>query len=74
MRLHSVPPAPKPDDPGTVLRERIKRMPKPAAMLQCPRCGGREVVETKVGVTASGGGTKQRLCVVCLMRGERVVV
>lgn len=77
-KLHAVPDAPKPDDPKSQVLERIKRMPKPKEMLQCPRCGGRELIETKIGVMyrdgKTSGGTKQLLCSLCLMRGERVVV
>lgn len=47
-------------------------------MLQCRRCGGREVIETKVGVLwqagKTKGGTKQILCATCAMKGERVVL
>jgi hypothetical protein len=53
-------------------------MPKPATMIQCHRCGGREVIETKIGVLMKNGkptgGTKQLLCVGCLLRGERVML
>jgi hypothetical protein len=52
--------------------------PKPAAMLQCRRCGGREVIEAKIGVSLEGGkaqgGTKVLLCALCLLKGERVVL
>lgn len=52
--------------------------PKPATMLQCHRCGGREVIETKIGVLYAGGktkgGTKVILCADCHRRGERVVL
>jgi hypothetical protein len=52
--------------------------PKPAAMLHCRRCGGREVIEAKIGVTLekgkAKGGTKVLLCAVCMCRGERVVL
>jgi hypothetical protein len=45
-------------------------------MLQCVRCGGREVIETKVGVLYVGGktrgGTKVLLCALCFSKGERV--
>ena len=34
----------------------------------CPHCGGREVI------TASIGNVKNKLCVVCLTQGRRVVV
>ncbi|CFN69610.1 hypothetical protein L550_0475 [Bordetella pertussis H973] len=47
-------------------------------MIQCPRCGGREVIETRIGVFETArtwsGGTKVLLCVLCFMRGERVVL
>ncbi|XEG73996.1 hypothetical protein QA447_07135 [Pseudomonas sp. abacavir_1] len=67
-------PAPKQD----AVRERLKSRPKPASMIQCHRCGCREVIETKIGVMMKNGkpsgGTKQLLCSNCFMRGERVVV
>jgi hypothetical protein len=47
-------------------------------MLQCNRCGGREVLELKTGVMLEGGkpkgGTKQLVCANCYMKGERVVL
>jgi len=47
-------------------------------MLQCPRCGGREVIETKVGVMyvdgKARGGTRCLLCADCHRRGDRVVL
>lgn len=53
-------------------------MPKPAALLQCPRCAGRELIETKTGVLLKGGkpsgGTRQMVCALCLSRGDRVVI
>lgn len=53
-------------------------MPGPPSVIQCPRCGGREVIETKTGMLFAGGkasgGTKQLLCTACLLNGERVVV
>lgn len=74
--LKLVPPA----EPSPVekVRQRVRAMPKPAAVLQCNRCGGREMIETKTGMLFSGskasGGTKQILCAACLLKGERVVV
>jgi hypothetical protein len=51
---------------------------KPPAMLHCRRCGGREVIEAKIGVTLESGkakgGTKVLLCAICLIKGERVVL
>lgn len=53
-------------------------MPKPDYLLQCPRCGGRELIETKIGMvmrnSKPAGGTKRILCASCLVRGEKVVV
>lgn len=51
-------------------------MAKPAEMLQCRRCGGREFTETVTGsILRHGkpsGGTKALICVICLLAGERV--
>jgi len=79
MPLHIVPDAPKPEETeADKVRKRIKSYPKPKEMIQCHRCGGREVLETRIGVLQSGrrwtGGTKVLLCAGCLMRGERVVL
>jgi hypothetical protein len=69
-----------PSEPGPTerVRLRIKRAPKPAAMLQCHRCGGREVIQTKTGVMVEAGkakgGTRQLLCAACFARGDRVVL
>ncbi len=64
--------------PKEEVRRRVRRHPKPAAMLQCHKCGGREVVQAKAGVLAKGGkpvgGTKVLLCAMCFARGERVVL
>lgn len=73
--LHIVPPIPKPDDePNT----RHKRAAKPPEMLQCPRCSGREFIETVIGGMLQGGklkgGTRQIVCVGCLLNGQRVVL
>lgn len=47
-------------------------------MIQCRRCGGREVIETRIGVESVGGktrgGTKVLICAVCMLKGERIVV
>ncbi|MHB1123714.1 MAG: hypothetical protein ACYC0T_13460 [Ramlibacter sp.] len=56
-----------------------KRHPRPSTMLACPRCDGREAVQTRIGLLlmADGrvsGGTPAWVCVACLSRGERVVM
>ena len=51
---------------------------KDAVMLCCPKCEGREVIETKTGVLRKNGkpygGTKQLICAACQRKGERVVI
>lgn len=73
--LHIVPPIPKPDEP---VNNRAKRASKLPNMIQCPRCGGREVIETVLGAMVQArklrGGTRQIVCFGCLLKGERVVV
>lgn len=61
-----------PDTPAEQVRERVRKAPKPRAMPQCHRCGGREYVETKIGIGKTA--TKQRVCFLCAMKGERVVM
>jgi hypothetical protein len=75
MTLHIVPPIQKPDPAANT---RAKRASKPAEMLQCVRCGGREVTETLIGASVQAGklkgGTRQIICVGCMLKGERVVL
>lgn len=72
--MHLIPSIPKPVD----LKAKLKRATKPADMLQCPRCSGREVTPTVLGALLKGGkiqgGTKQFICTGCMLKGERVVV
>ena len=67
-----------PDTPAEQVRERVRKAPKPPEMIQCHRCGGREITSTLVGAALKGGkvtgGTKQWLCTICLLKGERVVL
>lgn len=77
-RLHLIQGTKAPDTPAEEVRKRVRAMPKPATMVQCHRCGGREVIETKIGVLLkngkTSGGTKTLICVSCLLAGKRVVV
>lgn len=70
MKLHVV------TNPGP--RKRVRPTPKPPLMAECHRCGGRELIATKIGVLIvegkPRGGTPQLLCASCLMQGERVVI
>lgn len=60
------------------LRKARKANPAAAHPLRCHRCGGNEVIETKLGMIFKNGkpqgGTKQILCASCFMKGERVVL
>lgn len=75
--LHIVPLAPAPDTPAEQVRRRVRAM-RPAHVISCHRCGGIEVIETKLGVQMQGGktkgGTKQLVCACCWLKGERVVL
>jgi hypothetical protein len=75
-RLTLIPQTPAPDTPAQRVRDRVKKMPKPAHMAQCPRCGGREFLTTKTGVLVKAGkptgGTPNLICVHCLTKGERI--
>ncbi|MCI8210756.1 hypothetical protein AUC61_14555 [Pseudomonas sp. S25] len=77
-RFHVIQGTPAPDTPVERVRKRVRAMPKPAAMIQCHRCGGREVIETNTGVMLKGGkhsgGTKALICVACLIKGQRVTL
>jgi hypothetical protein len=70
--------SPPPDEPKQRAADRVKKMPKPPQMIQCHRCGCREVLELKTGVLYQGGktkgGTKAIVCAACFMKGERVVL
>jgi hypothetical protein len=70
--------SPPPDTPRQRVVDRLKKAPKPASMIQCHRCAGREVLELKTGVLYQGGktkgGTKAIVCAGCFMKGERVVL
>lgn len=71
-RLTIIQGTPAPDTAQEQVRKRVRAAPKPPAMPQCHRCGGREYIEAKIG--AGKAVTKQKLCVCCLMKGERVVM
>lgn len=76
MALKLVPPTPEPEPTP---RQKIARglaEKTPAYMLICRRCSGAEFIETVTGVEVKGGkhrlGTKTKLCLHCLLKGERV--
>jgi hypothetical protein len=70
--FHVIQGTPTPDTDQEKVRKRVRTMPKPPGMPQCVRCGGREYIEAKIGTGKTA--TKQRICVICLMKGERVVM
>lgn len=71
-RFHIIQGTPAPQTEAEKVRERVRKAPKPRDMPQCHRCGGREYIETKIG--AGKTATKQRVCFLCAMKGERVVM
>jgi hypothetical protein len=77
-KLHLVQAQPQPQSPATKARARRKLDDKPAEMLQCLRCGGREITETRIGAILKGGkvtgGTRAWVCTCCLLNGQRVVM
>jgi hypothetical protein len=76
MRLKVVTGTPAPDSPTERVRKRLRATKGP--LLQCHRCGSREVLQTKVGVEIVDGkprgGTKALVCASCWLKGERVVL
>lgn len=78
MTLTVVRGTPPPDTPKQRVVDKLKRQPRPATMLQCPRCAGREVLELKSGASMQGGklkgGATQIVCATCFMKGERIVL
>lgn len=76
-KFHVITGTPAPDNPTERVRKRVRKTAVPL-IVQCHRCGGREVIETKIGVVMKdgkpSGGTKQLLCAACFMKGERVVI
>lgn len=77
-KLHVIQGTPAPETPVEQARKRVRAMPKPASMIQCHRCGSREVMVTKIGMLLKNGkatgGTPQILCASCHRGGERVVL
>jgi len=69
---------PPPDTPKQRAVDRLKAAPKPAGIVQCPRCGCREVLELKSGVKLNNGkptgGISQIVCAACFLKGERIVL
>lgn len=64
--------------PAAETKRRIRKAAKPAEVIQCHKCGGREVIETRTGVVLKdgkpSGGTKSLLCASCWNVGDRVVL
>lgn len=76
-RFHVIEGTPAEDTPKERVYKRLRAQKVPG-MLQCPRCAGREIVETRLGAMwrpgGIKGGVKQYLCATCLLKGERIVV
>lgn len=69
---------PPPDTREQRVIDRIKKLAKPPGMIQCPRCGSREVLPLTTGALLRNGkvagGTTVHVCASCFMNGERVVL
>lgn len=69
---------PPPDTREQRVVDRIKAAPKPADLIQCHRCGCREVLPLTTGAVLKNGkvsgGTTVHVCASCYMKGERVVL
>lgn len=76
--FHVITGTPAPDSLKEQAMKSVRSMPRPAEMIRCHRCGGAEVIVTKIGMMykdgKATGGTKQILCALCFMRGERVLL
>lgn len=76
-KLHVIEGTTQPDTPVQRVKNRVKAA-APSHMVSCHRCGGTEVIDTKIGIMVKdgkpSGGTKQLLCALCFMKGERVVL
>lgn len=57
----------EPVNPTTAVRKRL-RAKRQRDLPQCPACSGRETI------VASIGNVRNKICVVCLTQGRRVVV
>ena len=59
---------------------RVKAMPRPNGMLQCPRCGSRTIMTSKNGVMIIDGRKKhgtvihEDVCADCYRKGDIVYV
>lgn len=77
-RFHVIEGSPAPDTAQERQFARMRKMPKPPLMLECPRCAGHAILEIKLGVLVKNskpyGGTKQLICAMCATRGQHVVI
>lgn len=75
--LSIVPKALPPDTPVTRSRKRLA-VTRVEHTAQCPRCSGREMIQTRMGVVIVNGkpqgGVSALICAACHRNGERVEV
>jgi hypothetical protein len=71
-------PALEPTNRKEEIYRELANYPKPKALLQCPRCGCREAIETVTGAVYVGedvmGGAKSWMCFHCMMEGTRTLM
>ena len=66
--------------PKQAVLERVKRLPRPSGMLQCPHCGSRTIMTSRNGVIVKNGkkgrGTliHEDVCADCYKKGDIVYV
>lgn len=76
-KLELIPGTPAPSTPTERVRARLRKTAAPS-VVQCPRCGCREVIETRQGATMTDGrltgGVRAVCCAACWLKGERVVI
>lgn len=78
LKLHVIEGTPPPDTVKERVRANRRADPNPAGVLQCRRCGSREMIEVRSGATLRNGrlsgGTVQILCASCYAKGDRAIV
>jgi len=69
---------PPPDTREQRVVDRIKKTARTPDLIQCHRCGCREVLPLTTGAVLKNGkvsgGTTVHVCAACFMKGERVVL
>lgn len=77
-RLTVIDGTPPPDTREQRVIDRIKKTARSPDLIQCHRCGAREVLPLTTGAVLKNGkvsgGTTVHVCAACFLKGERVVL